>query len=90
LTIQSTASEPAHQDTVSFIDLLDKHTTAQELTPAIEGQGAFHRLLQALHHHDEIHTRQSAFSEERQLGRTRAWLAKGRHRPVPEEFPTVS
>jgi hypothetical protein len=90
LIVHSTGSEPAYQDMVTFIDLLDDRTAAEKLSSAIEGRGAFRRFRRVLDAHDEIHTRWGGYSEERRLGRARAWLARAGYRPVVEKLRTVS
>lgn len=90
LIVHSTGSEPAYQDMVTFIDLLDDRTAAEKLSSAIEGRGPFGRFRRVLDAHDEIHTRWSGYSEERRLGRARAWLARAGYRPVFEGPRTVS
>jgi len=90
LIVHSTGSEPAYQDMVTFIDLLDDRTAAEKLSSAIEGRGAFRRFRRVVDAHDEIHTRWSGYAEERRLGRARAWLARAGYRPVLAELRTVS
>jgi len=89
LIVHSQGAEPAFQDMVTFIDLLDDRTAAEKLSSAIDGRGAFRRFRRVLDAHDELHTRWSGYAEERRLGRARAWLARAGYRPVPENLPTV-
>lgn len=88
LIAHSQGAEPAYQDMVTFIGLLEDRIAAEKLSSAIEGRGAFRRFRRVLDLHDEIHTRWNGYSEERRLGRARAWLAGAGYRPVRENLPT--
>jgi len=66
-----------------FIATVDDPAIADRLRTAIDGRGAFGRFRDLLDRWPEEATRWYAFSDDRQIGRGRAWLADAGHRAVP-------
>jgi hypothetical protein len=66
----------------AFIARLDDTTIADLLGVAILGRGAFRRFKDTLGRWPDQLEAWYAFSEERQLGRARAWLADQGYTPV--------
>ena len=64
-----------------FIDTVADDAQAERLARAISGRGAFRRFKDALASTPGELERYYAFSEERQRGRARAWLAAEGHTP---------
>jgi hypothetical protein len=58
-----------------FIETLSDPQLAERLRDAIRGRGAFRRFKDVLSRDPEEFTRWHVFAEERQRGRSRAWLA---------------
>ncbi len=58
-----------------FIDALDDEDLAERLAIAISGRGAFRRFKDVLGRHPGELEAWYAFSDDRQSGRARAWLA---------------
>jgi hypothetical protein len=75
-------SEEPYRDMRDFIAGLDNGTLAAGLARAIEGRGAFGRFRDAVDRWPDEATRWHAFSDDRRLGRARAWLADAGLRPV--------
>ena len=69
------APEPATGDMKWFISYVDDPEVADRLSIAISGRGAFRRFKDTLSRWPDLMTRWFAFSEDRQRGRARAWLA---------------
>lgn len=82
LAVTSLGSREAWKDMRSFIDRLDDGDLADRLYRAIDGRGAFRMFRTVLHDHPELVEAWRRFSEERQRGRARAWLATSGYRPV--------
>jgi hypothetical protein len=75
LWVESEGSHDGYQDMVWFIEELDDPRLADRLAHAISGRGAFRRFKDRLTERPELMTRWFAFSEDRQRGRARSWLA---------------
>jgi hypothetical protein len=63
-----------------FIATLEDPAIADRLSIAIDGKGAFRRFRDLLNRWPEVATRWYAFSDDRQIGRARAWLADAGYR----------
>ncbi len=68
-------SRPGYRDMEWFIEELDDADFADRLARAITGRGAFRRFKDRLSERPELMTRWYAFSNDRQRGRARSWLA---------------
>lgn len=79
----SEGSRSGYQDMEFFIDMVEDEQVAERLAWAIQGRGAFRRFKDALSWYPELQTRWYGFSEDRHLGRARAWLAAEGYHPVP-------
>ena len=82
LWVESPTSRSAYQDMVWFIDELDDPALADRLARAISGRGAFRRFKDALIDRPNLTTRWYAFSDDRQRGRARSWLAAEGYTPT--------
>jgi hypothetical protein len=76
LWVESAGSRPGYRDMEWFISDIKDPEIADRLEIAISGRGAFRRLKNTLSRWPDLLTRWHAFSEERQRGRARAWLAQ--------------
>ncbi len=65
-----------------FIELVTDEILADQLAIAIQGRGAFKRFRTTLFDHEPWWDRWTNFSNERQLGRARSWLADAGFRPA--------
>ncbi len=65
----------------AFIATLDDAERADRLAVAITGRGAFRRFKDTIARWPELAERWYAFSEDRALGRARAWLADHGYTP---------
>jgi hypothetical protein len=68
-------SRGGYGDMEYFIETLSDPHLAERLRDAIRGRGAFRRFKDVLSRAPEEFTRWHVFSDERQRGRARAWLA---------------
>ena len=75
-------SEEGYRDMQAFIAGLVDPDRADRLLLAIDGRGAFRRFKQTLARWPEEEHRWYRFSDERQRGRARAWLADAGYRPA--------
>lgn len=82
LWVECTGSRSGYRDMQRFIDLVDDERLAERLWRALDGRGAFRRFRDRLFEHEELVTRWRAFSQERERGRARAWLADAGYTPV--------
>ena len=82
LAVWPEGSDDAYRDMADFIATLDDPAIADRLSIAIDGKGAFRRFRDLLDRWPDVATRWYAFSDDRQLGRARAWLADAGYRPV--------
>ncbi|MFN2478198.1 MAG: UPF0158 family protein [Pseudonocardiaceae bacterium] len=76
-------SREGYRDMEAFIESLADPDRADRLWIAIQGRGAFRRFKDVLGRTPDELDRWFAFSEERQRGRARAWLADAGYRPSP-------
>jgi hypothetical protein len=80
LRVWNEGSRASYHDMVFFITTVDDPVSADRLTEAIHGRGAFRRFKNVLAREHEELERWLAFAEERQRGRARAWLADAGYR----------
>ena len=78
----------AYQDMVWFIEELDDPHLADRLARAISGRGAFRRFKDPLFDRPELMSRWYAFSNDRQRGRARSWLAAEGYTATPPMPPS--
>jgi hypothetical protein len=87
LRVNATGSRSGYQDMKVFISDIDDPDVADRLSIAISGPGAFRRFRDTLSRWPDLFTRWHAFSDDRQRGRTRAWLAEEGYTPTPPPAP---
>jgi hypothetical protein len=75
LWVECAGSREGYRDMELFIGIVDDTDRADRLDVAIRGRGAFGRFKDLLARWPDELERWYAFSEERQRGRARAWLA---------------
>lgn len=88
LPVDCRGSHDSYHDMETFIDTLADSHQADRLRIAIQGRGAFRRFKDILGRTPDELDRWYAFSEERQRGRARVWLADAGYQPLTA--PTVS
>ncbi|MHB1488574.1 MAG: UPF0158 family protein [Acidimicrobiales bacterium] len=81
LAVWCEGSRDAYRDLEDFIDALDDEDLAERLAIAISGRGAFRRFKDVLVGWPGELEAWYAFSDERQRGRARAWLAGAGYSP---------
>jgi hypothetical protein len=83
LPVKCQGSHDSYHDMQTFIDTLADPNQADRLQIAVQGRGAFRRFKDILGRPppDEL-DRWFAFSEERQRGRARIWLADAGYKPL--------
>jgi hypothetical protein len=82
LWVESEGSHDGYRDMEWFIDHLDDPQVAKRLARAISGRGAFRRFKDVLFDRPDLTTRWYAFSDDRQRGRARSWLATEGYMPT--------
>jgi hypothetical protein len=82
LDIGSRESRSGYHDMADFVATVTDESLLQRLQVAINGKGAFRRFRDVLWHEEDELTRWTRFSDERQQGRARAWLAARGYRPA--------
>ncbi len=83
LLVHSGGSRPGYRDMEVFIATVADPAMVDRLSIAISGRGAFERFRGVLQRDEDLFGRWYGFSEERLLGRARAWLADAGYRPRP-------
>lgn len=83
LSVVCEGSREGYRDMEAFIESLADPDRANRLWIAIQGPGAFRRFKDVLGRTPDELDRWFAFSEERQRGRARAWLADAGYNPTP-------
>ena len=83
LSIDNLGSRSGYRDMQEFIGTIGDPDRADRLEIAIEGRGAFHRFKNTLARWPAELQRWHDFSDERQRGRARAWLAEEGYHPMP-------
>jgi Uncharacterised protein family (UPF0158) len=81
LPVECEGSHEGYHDMEVFIDTLTDPNQADRLQIAIQGRGAFRRFKDILGCTPHELDRWSSFSEERQRGRARTWLADAGYKP---------
>ena len=91
LRVDCEGSRPGYRDMEWFVADIDNPEIADRLRIAISGRGAFRRFKDTLYRWPDLMTRWYAFSDDRQRGRARAWLAYQGYVPNPvrpsREYP---
>ena len=83
LWVDCEGSRPGYRDMEWFISAVEDSEIQDRLSIAISGRGAFRRFKDTLSRWPDLMTRWFAFSEDRQRGRARAWLANKGYVPTP-------
>jgi len=84
LWVDSQGSRPGYRDMEAYIAAaVDDPEQADRLAAAITGRGAFRRFKDTIARWPDLAERWYAFSEDRTLGRARAWLADNGYTPSP-------
>ena len=81
LWVNCEGSGDSYHDMQAFIATVADPGRADRLEIAIQGRGAFRRFKDVLERWPEELDRWFAFSEERQRGRARSWLADAGYHP---------
>jgi hypothetical protein len=82
LWVHCEGSHDGYRDMEWFIGNLDDEAFADRPARAISGRGAFRRFKARASERPELMTRWHAFSNDRQRGRARSWLACEGYTPV--------
>ena len=85
LWVECEGSREGYRDMELFIATLDDTDQVDRLGIAIGGRGAFRRFKDQLSRWPEQLERWYAFSEDRQRGRARAWLAAEGYAPASRQ-----
>ena len=85
LWVECEGSWDGYRDMEGFIATLDDTDQVDRLGIAIGGRGAFRRFKDQLSRWPELLERWYAFSEDRQRGRARTWLAGEGYAPAPHQ-----
>lgn len=83
LFVENQGSHEGYGDMEDFIGTIDDDHRAELLSVAIQGRGAFGRFKETLARWPGELERWFVFSEDRQRGRARAWLAMEGYRSKP-------
>ena len=83
LAVHGEGSREGYRDMELFIASVEGAGQAERLASAIRGRGAFRRFKDELARSPGELERWHAFSEERQRGRARSWLAAAGYRVLP-------
>ncbi len=82
LEVETQGSRSGYRDMERFVDTIDDPDRRDRLEIALQGRGAFRRFKDVLARWPAELTRRHAFSDERERGRARAWLADAGYRPA--------
>lgn len=85
LEVWCESSRNAYRDMEDFIETVANEDRADRMSIAISGRGAFRRFKDVLGRWPDELERWYAFSDERQRGRARAWLAAAAYSPREKE-----
>jgi hypothetical protein len=85
LWVDSTGSRSGYRDMREFIGDVNDPDVADRLSIAINGPGAFRRFKNTLSTWPDLMTRWFSFSDDRQRGRARAWLADEGYAPSQQD-----
>ena len=83
LRVECEGSRAGYRDMELFIAAVEDIDQVSQLDVAIGGRGAFRRFKDQLSRWPELLERWYAFSQDRQRGRARAWLAAKGYAPAP-------
>lgn len=83
LWVECEGSRAGYRDMEVFIETVQDETPADRLARSIQGRGAFRRFKDVLADQPGLLERWQGFSEDRQRGRARAWLAVEGYAPEP-------
>jgi hypothetical protein len=83
LWVEGEGSRAAYRDMVLFTETLTDPDKVERLRDALDGRGAFRRFRNVLSRWSDDFTRWHFFSDDRQRGRARAWLADRGYTPDP-------
>lgn len=90
IRVECEGSRDGYRDMEMFIGTVSDPDKADRLEIAIQGRGAFRRFKDVLARWPGELERWFAFSEDRQRGRARAWLAGAGYRPSPPSKPAAT
>lgn len=85
LRVHCDGSRRGYRDMEFFIELMENPPVADRLARAIQGRGAFRRFKDVLSGWPDLLERWYGFSDDRQRGRARAWLAAEGYTPAPPQ-----
>jgi len=88
LWVESGGSRAGYHDMAMFIAAVEDRDKADRLSIAIVGRGAFRRFKDVLTRWPDLLDRWYAFTEDRQRGRARAWLAAAGYTTSPQRRGT--
>jgi len=88
--VECEGSRDGYRDMEMFVGTISDPDKADRLEIAIQGRGAFRRFKDVLTRWPGELERWFAFSEDRQRGRARAWLAGAGYRPSLPSKPTAT
>jgi hypothetical protein len=83
LWVHCEGSRAGYSDMEWFIAELKEPEVADRLSIAISGHGAFRRFKDVLSRWPDLMERWHGFSEDRQRGRARSWLADNGYAAIP-------
>src|SRR6516162_9238985 len=87
LAVHGEGSREGYRDMELFVASVEDAGRVERLAVAIKGRGAFRRFKDELACWPGELERWHAFSEERQRGRARSWLAAAGYRVLPSDRP---
>jgi Uncharacterised protein family (UPF0158) len=85
LWVECEGSRPGYWDMERFVSAIADPEIQDRLSIAISGRRAFRRFKNTLSRWPDLMTRWSAFSDDRQRGRARAWLANLGYMSIPRD-----
>lgn len=89
LDVQPLGPREAWEDISAFIETVDDAALAARLREAIEGRRPVRRFKDLVHGTETLGRTWQRFSDERERGRARAWLAEQGFQPVPPDDATA-
>lgn len=87
LFVGAEGSDPGYRDMADFAAMVEPDR-ADRLVIAIDGKGAFRRFRDTVARWPDDEERWCRFSDDRRLGRARAWLADACYKPAPRQATT--
>jgi hypothetical protein len=88
LRVDCEGSRPGYRDMEWFISAIEDAEIQDRLSNAISGRGPFRRFKNTLSRWPDLMTRWHSFSDDRQRGRARAWLADEGYLPTRDIEPS--